>query len=273
MFGVEHLRRLNNMEKFCIHTVFIARENIPFMEEWITHHYNLGIKCFMLYDNSGVQDYCNWDYDRGRHRGMIPGKTNKNGVDFSSRVAMTDEQIDARMDVIKSKFPSGVVNYIKWQPKDENGLIQYNQCAAAEDCHNRIYDNQDWCISIDMDEFVQLGDKFSSIQDVISPDHIDRFDRFTQGKLTEQVYTTRWSLLPEQFDMSSEQIQVFNTLKNLRDTGKRNTPGKYIYRVKKSKPVFWHVHSIKTSTRIRLLKDNDIHIKHFKSFNYQHKPE
>lgn len=268
MFEVGHWKRLNNMDRFCIHTVFIARENIPFMEEWITHHYNLGIKCFMLYDNSGVQDYCGWDYDHGRLRGMIPNKINKSGVDFATRVVMTDEQIKERMNIIKSKFPAGVVNYIKWQPKDENGLIQYNQCAAAQDCRDRMYGNQDWCVSIDMDEFVQLGDNFSSIQDVISPDHIDRFDRFTQGKLSEQVYTTRWSLLPEQFDVNSEQIQVFNTLKYSKSPAGCSTPGKYIYRVKGSKPVFHHVHSIKTSTRIRSLKAEDIHIKHFKSFKY-----
>ena len=36
-----------------IHTVFIARENILFLKEWILYHKYMGIEHFFLYDNSG----------------------------------------------------------------------------------------------------------------------------------------------------------------------------------------------------------------------------
>ena len=36
-----------------IHTVFIARENILFLKEWVLYHKYMGIEHFFLYDNSG----------------------------------------------------------------------------------------------------------------------------------------------------------------------------------------------------------------------------
>ena len=40
-----------------IHTVFIAKENILFLKEWILYHKYMGIEHFFLYDNSGGDGY------------------------------------------------------------------------------------------------------------------------------------------------------------------------------------------------------------------------
>ena len=37
-----------------IHTVFIARENILFLKEWVLYHKYMGVEHFFLYDNSGA---------------------------------------------------------------------------------------------------------------------------------------------------------------------------------------------------------------------------
>ena len=36
-----------------IHTVFIGKENILFLKEWILYHKYMGVEHFFLYDNSG----------------------------------------------------------------------------------------------------------------------------------------------------------------------------------------------------------------------------
>ena len=41
--------------QIAIHTVFILKENILFLEEWINYHILLGFNKFYLYDNSGSQ--------------------------------------------------------------------------------------------------------------------------------------------------------------------------------------------------------------------------
>lgn len=39
-----------------IHSVFIAKENILFLEEWIDYHLLIGFNRFYLYDNSKVTE-------------------------------------------------------------------------------------------------------------------------------------------------------------------------------------------------------------------------
>lgn len=43
----------NNKIKLAIHTIFILKENLPFLREWIAYHINLGFDKIYLYDNTG----------------------------------------------------------------------------------------------------------------------------------------------------------------------------------------------------------------------------
>jgi hypothetical protein len=43
------------MSKIAIHSVFIVKENILFLEEWIDYHIQIGVDAFYLYDNSKVE--------------------------------------------------------------------------------------------------------------------------------------------------------------------------------------------------------------------------
>lgn len=252
--------RMSNDTNFnvALHTVFIARENIPFLEEWIEHHYNLGVTCFMLYDNSAVQDFDEWDYNHGRHRGMIPGRINKYGLNYNKRVNMTDLQIRDVMSRIQSKYDTGVVNYIPWNKKNEDGLVQYFQLEAAADCHQRLKktDNR-WCVSIDMDEFLCTHNNSVNIQQVLCGVQFNRRDQVLLG---EMRFKNRWSLISDEFNLNTTSPTVFKLNHVAPWT---DSPGKYIYKIHGTAARFSSPHSIKTRRAPRRAKEDQVHIKHY----------
>ena len=65
--------------KIAIHSVFILKENIYFLEEWIDYHMNLGFNKFYLYDNSKVQKTGGCHNNR---RQFIPNEVNKYRVNY-----------------------------------------------------------------------------------------------------------------------------------------------------------------------------------------------
>jgi len=46
--------------KIAIQTVFILKENLPFLEEWIVYHKKIGVDKFYLYDNTGSKYRKKW---------------------------------------------------------------------------------------------------------------------------------------------------------------------------------------------------------------------
>ena len=245
--------------KIAAHNVFIAKENILFLEEWITYHHMIGVDCFYLYDNTGVQDYSAWDRRRGKKRGMIPGKINKYNYNFDQLIALTDQQVSEKLAEVQAKFAPNVVNYILWQPKCY-GLIQYDQEQAHEDCRQTLVNTDvDWCASIDMDEFIVVHERYgnnikqylqsipSDKECVVMQDLIFR-TRFPQG---EDPVSSVDSLVVEQTDCCAI-------------AGKPST--KYIYRVDAA--VKLSVHKVRTKTKKvmnHLSTKGHIHINHYKA--------
>jgi hypothetical protein len=136
-------------------TVFIAKENILYLLEWIAYHIIKGVDKFYLYDNTGVEKMTGWDKSHaGGQNGMIPNKINKYGFNYSNSIKMTDEEVTQILKLIKLQFKPGVVNFIKWQPKDKNGNITYNQEGARKNFMKNFKDNIDWMVYIDIDEFI-----------------------------------------------------------------------------------------------------------------------
>ena len=64
--------------KIAIHTVFILKENILFIEEWIYYHILLGFNKFYLYDNSKMNKVTGFD-NKPNHK-IIGNKVNKYGI-------------------------------------------------------------------------------------------------------------------------------------------------------------------------------------------------
>ena len=146
-------------DKFAIHTVFILKENILFLEDWLKYHIHIGFDKFYLYDNTGskYQDIGNGD-------NIVENKKNKYGIQYDKYI--NDDQTQIKFEEIFNKYKDNIV-YIKWQPKNDKGQIIYGQTESINDYINKYADENDWTAFIDMDEFIYMKD-YDSIQKFIN---------------------------------------------------------------------------------------------------------
>lgn len=131
-----------------IHAVFIAKENILFLDEWIRYHKNIGVEYFFLYDNSKVEVMKESFITAGAHL----NKTTKRGIPYDYIVQMSDEEIQEELERIQREIPN--VYVIPWRPKDENGLIYFAQDICQSLAAKKHQDLVDWMAFIDMDEYI-----------------------------------------------------------------------------------------------------------------------
>jgi hypothetical protein len=125
-----------------IHTIFVARENILFLEEWLDYHAGLGITDFYLYDNS-----------RSIGRNGSTSTQNKYGIEFDALTKQwSDQEVASEVARVASKCPARC-ELISWEPKVDQGRVVYEQCQSIVDCANRAGEC-DWLGFIDMDEFL-----------------------------------------------------------------------------------------------------------------------
>ena len=137
-----------------MHTVFIARENILFLEEWILYHRALGVEQFFLYDNSAVTAL----QPREKHEGRQPGTIGNRGVPYGQIVTMTDQDIQDELDRLQREIPG--VHVYPWSLKGEDGHVYYMQFECQTMAAIRHRDLVDWMLFMDIDEFLVLeGDR------------------------------------------------------------------------------------------------------------------
>lgn len=142
------------MVKTAIHTVFILKENILFLEQWIDYHLSIGFDHFYLYDNSRVQRGGGY---HPRHKYFNPGKVNKYKVDYEKLVQMSQEQMDRHIQYLIHKYKC--IDIIEWSPTDKDGIVLHNQDQAHGHCLKRLKEYKiDWCANIDMDEYIVTAD-------------------------------------------------------------------------------------------------------------------
>jgi hypothetical protein len=127
-----------------IHTVFLLKENIPFLREWIIYNLNLGFYKIYLYDNTGSVG-----------RNGSNKTTNKYNFNFDEIINLTDEQINTELNDILSTYKNNLV-YIKWQPKNDKGEIVYGFNDSVKDYIKRTSDTTNilYTAFIDIDEFI-----------------------------------------------------------------------------------------------------------------------
>ena len=146
-----------------IHTVFILKENILFLEEWINYHMLLGFNKFYLYDNSKINKIKGWD-EKNKH--IKPGQVNKYNINYDKIVNMNDIQMNDYVKKLCDKYKC--VEIIEWSPMDNKGNTLYNQKEAHNHCLKKLkIDKVDWCASIDMDEYITITN-FDNISKYIS---------------------------------------------------------------------------------------------------------
>jgi hypothetical protein len=137
---------------YAIHSIFIAKENILFLEQWIDYHIQLGFNKFYLYDNSKVTKL---DGNNIKQSNFKPGKLNKYNVNYDELVKLSDNEISEVLIKIQKKYK--MVEIIEWSPKDNNGNIVYGQLNGHNKCLKQMKkDNVKWCAVIDMDEFIVI---------------------------------------------------------------------------------------------------------------------
>ena len=136
----EHFDSYNT--KLAIHTIFLLKENIPFLREWIIYHLNLGIDKIYLYDNTGSIGR------RGSNK-----DTNKYGVNFNDLIVLNNNESEREMNSIINDYPNKIV-YVKWQPKDKDGNIIYGQMEATYDYLDKYGKEHEYTAFIDTDEFL-----------------------------------------------------------------------------------------------------------------------
>ena len=131
-----------------IHTVFIARENILFLKEWLLYHRYMGVEHFFLYDNSGSHGY-----GRSPARPLFErNRKNKYGILYNDIVGLTDAEVEDALDHIQREIPN--VHIVPWQPIDAEGHVTFAQVRAQNEALKRFGPTVDWMVFMDMDEFL-----------------------------------------------------------------------------------------------------------------------
>lgn len=207
-----------------IHSVFILKENILFLEEWIYYHILLGFNKFYLYNNSKVTKSggCH-----PKHKCFKAGKVNKYNVNYDKIVNMTEKQMNDYLKKLCNKY--NCIEIIEWSPTDKKGNILHNQAVAHNHCLKKLKkDNIDWCANIDMDEYIVIKD-YDSINKYIS----SLSSKIKNIKLGQIRFDSRFNNLDKLVtDITNAEIKDLN----------RNHSNKNIYNVKNTIKV--HIHSI-----------------------------
>ena len=122
-----------------LHTVFIARENILFLKEWVLYHRLKGIDHFFLYDNTG-STCSSQSVESSPH--TVHGRVSKYGVPYDELVRLSPEEVQYILDEIEREIPG--VRVVKWRPRDEDGKIMHAQIQAHNDALSQYGEIVDW---------------------------------------------------------------------------------------------------------------------------------
>lgn len=232
--------------QIAIHTVFILKENILFLEEWIQYHILLGFNKFYLYDNSKVNKITGWDT---RHsKTIVFGKINKYNINYDELINIDENQMYECFKKICDKYKC--IEIIEWSPKDAGGRILYNQSDAHLHCFEKLQnDNIDWCAYIDMDEYIVMSN-FDNIEIYLS----SLKSEINGIKMGQRRFETRFYNLDK---------LVTDITKSEKKIIARHEANKCIFKVKNTKKPDIHGVSVKCG-RVHKPSINEICINHYK---------
>ena len=144
-------------ESLAVMSVFILKENILFLEEWLEHHISMGVDYFVLYDNSQTQKKDVGDPN------VIPGKVNKHNVNYGELISHEDANQLLKKILNRHK---GKIEIVTWAKKDKNGIIRYFQVEAFKHFCDTYYKKFDYGLFIDMDEFM-ISRSSKNLNDIV----------------------------------------------------------------------------------------------------------
>jgi hypothetical protein len=223
-----------------INSVFIAKENIPFLEEWIDYHIQVGFDRFFLYDNSKVNKINHFNSVISPKKNMIAGKINKYGINFDALVKLSESEICDIMDKITKKYPN-IVNFIEWSPRDKDGFVNHDQEGAHNDCLSKLKNTDiKWCASIDMDEFIVIDKKFDyNIKNYIKT----LKSEISCINMSQILYDTRFNNM----DTLITSINKAKSVPSQKSISNKYISNKYIYRICDATKLYVHHCNVKGS--------------------------
>ena len=127
----------------CIQTLFLPRESIFYMEEWLVYHTLLGFDKFRLYDNTGSSGDA-----QSAFRKTYGSSSTKYGLPMVSQES-TDEDLQNAVMKICGRFN---VEIVPWSSELYTNEVQIK--AVTNHCQN---DDSEYTAFIDMDEYVCVG--------------------------------------------------------------------------------------------------------------------
>lgn len=211
-------------ELYAIHTVFIDKENILFLEQWIDYHLVLGFDRFYLYNNSKVT---RTGGAHANHQCFKARNTNKYGINYDKILNLSNNEVVNLLNKIVDKYKDHVY-LIEWSPQNKDGEILHNQEDAHNHCLEKLKkDNIKWCANIDMDEYI-----------VLKEDNIKKYI----SKLDDDVFTLQMGqfLYDSRFNNLNELI--VNISKQCLTNWQNNTYSahKHIYKVSNTEKLKVH---------------------------------
>lgn len=139
--------------RLSLHTVFIAKENILFLKEWLLYHKAIGFDKFYLYDNSEVKYGDDNESEKSNIKLFKAGKVSKYGVHYDTLINLSNDQTKNLLCDIIDSF-NGDVKLIKWSPRNDEGKVRYAHVESLNHFKKHYGSKNDWVAFIDMDEYV-----------------------------------------------------------------------------------------------------------------------
>ena len=169
-------------ESLAIMSVFILKENILFLEEWIQHHMSMGVDYFVLYDNSQTQK------KDAKDPNVIPGKVNKHNFNYDELISAEDA--NQLLKRILNKYKDHI-EIITWAKRDETGIIRYFQLEAFKHFCNTYYRKFDFGLFIDMDEFM-ISRSSKNLKDIVKEMNTNKI---TSMYFNSKLFSSRFNHL------------------------------------------------------------------------------
>jgi hypothetical protein len=227
----------NSAQKYFLsfHTVFILNENIKWLEEFIVYYRHIGFEHFYLYDNEGSTG------------GDGTSANNKYGFTIT-----TDTQADDRGQLRKLLEKYGdYITYVKWQPRNEKGQIEYGQNKAITDFIQKYGNETTWVAFMDLDEFlfseenINIPNMLSGLDPSVSNIRLAQ-KKFLDRFLTRERYIT----------------QEFGCIKDLQVGIEWDWAPKNIVRCKDFKSLF-NVHLIHVTNKTFIIEPAKLRFNHY----------
>ena len=136
------------MHFLSFHTIFILNENIKWLDEFIEYYSKIGFDHFYLYDNEGSDGNNGKVYESDD----ISKFVNENRYGFSRKIINQPEDIK-KLEEILNKY-SDCITYVKWQPRNDQGVIVYGQDDSVRDFVKKYGHETQWVAHMDFDEYL-----------------------------------------------------------------------------------------------------------------------